>query len=336
MSEKEFDLAATLQQIWRKRKKLSLWAITGGIFGFIIALSTPKEYTSTALLTPENGQKAANSSLGGLASMMDIDLNSSSDGISSALYPEIISSSPLLLEFASLEVKDNDTTMPLSTYILEHQNLAWWSYIFSAPSRLIDLFSSNDNKDESFKSSAYLQKQFVAQLRNSLNTSIDKSTGVITLKVTLQNPKISKTLCDTLIQSLERYVNNYRTAKTRNALISSTKMLEEARTKFYHADNLYAKAIDRNQNIISQRAAIELERLKSQRDLDYQIYTQLSLQVGSDKIRLSQSKQILTIIEPPTTPLKPSKPNTKFTVAAFALLAALVFYAKTAYKTLRE
>ncbi len=335
MSYKEFDFTETLKAIWHRRKAATLHLIAGGILGFLIALSTPKEYTSETLLTPENKSKSTNSSLGGLASMMDINMSNSPDGITSLLYPDIIYSSPLLLEFANLKVEYDQEEIPLHSYLLEHREMAWWNYILTAPSLLIELFSGEKPHSEPFLSSPYLQKMYCSELRNSITTSVDKSLGTISIKVSLQDPKIAKTLLDSLVIGLEKYVNNYRSTKTLKTLASTTKMLEDAKAKFYTADSNYASAIDKNQNIISKSAAIHLERLKNEREIAYQIFAQLSLQAANDKVKLQESRQIITAIEPPTTPLKPSKPNTKLLIIAFAILSLGFFSIRVALKGIK-
>ncbi|MFI3287695.1 MAG: Wzz/FepE/Etk N-terminal domain-containing protein [Rikenellaceae bacterium] len=335
MNYKEFDFTETLKEIWHRRKAATLYVIAGGILGFLTALSTPKEYTSETLLTPENKSKSTNSSLGGLASMMDIDMSNSPDGITSPLYPDIIYSSPLLLEFANLKVEYNKEEIPLHSYLLEHKEMAWWSYALAAPSLLIELFSNEKPHSEPFHSSPYLQKMYCSELRGSITTSVDKSLGTISIKVSLQDPKIAKTLLDSLVRGLEKYVNDYRSTKTLKTLASTTKMLEDAKAKFYTADSNYANAIDKNQNIISKSAAIHLERLKNEREIAYQIFAQLSLQAANDKVKLQESRQIITAIEPPTTPLKPSKPNTKLLIIAFAILSLGFFSIRVALKVIR-
>lgn len=76
-----------------------------------------------------------------LAAMAGINLGTSSgeDALSPELYPDIVSSTPFLIELFDVKVKDQkakvDTT--LYAYLKEEQRSPWWSAIFSAPFKVL-------------------------------------------------------------------------------------------------------------------------------------------------------------------------------------------------------
>ena len=73
--------------------------------------------------------------------MAGINLGTSSgeDALSPELYPDIVSSTPFLIELFDVKVKDQkakvDTT--LYAYLKEEQRSPWWSAIFSAPFKVL-------------------------------------------------------------------------------------------------------------------------------------------------------------------------------------------------------
>ena len=79
--------------------------------------------------------------MGALAAMAGINLGTSSgeDALSPELYPDIVSSTPFLIELFDVKVKDQkakvDTT--LYAYLKEEQRSPWWSAIFSAPFKVL-------------------------------------------------------------------------------------------------------------------------------------------------------------------------------------------------------
>ena len=69
--------------------------------GLIIAFSIPKAFTTTVKLAPETTDATSKmSNLGGLAAMAGIDLGSASGqaAMSPNLYPDIVHSTPILME----------------------------------------------------------------------------------------------------------------------------------------------------------------------------------------------------------------------------------------------
>ena len=65
--------------------------------------------------------------------------SSGEDALSPELYPDIVSSTPFLIELFDVKVKDQkakvDTT--LYAYLKEEQRSPWWSAIFSAPFKVL-------------------------------------------------------------------------------------------------------------------------------------------------------------------------------------------------------
>ena len=135
--EQEIDLIELAQKLWKERKFLLKGCGIAVVVGLIVAFSIPKEYTTTVKLAPETQDAAKKSSLGGLAAMAGINLNAAAgaDAISPDLYPDVVQSTPFLLELFPVEVtdKEKELSTTLYDYMSEHQRKAWWGYIVSAP-----------------------------------------------------------------------------------------------------------------------------------------------------------------------------------------------------------
>lgn len=335
--EKQIDLTAIFKSVINSRKKVFRWAIAGLIIGIVIALSIPKQYTSTIKIAPEGESKNLGATAGALASMMGVASSTSSDGINEKVYPEIIKSTPFLLEFAPIEVDFDGRKMPLSDYILEYTKRPWWSYVIGFPSQAIGWIKSigsTESEMQSIANSPAIQYGFAGMLGNGLKVETDSKIGIITITSTFQDSKITKTISDSLIVKLQRYMSNYRTAKTRNTLESTTQLLDEAKSRYYVADEEYARALDRNQNLISKRAEVAIERLQNERDLAYQVYLQLAQQVESLNIKLQEEIPVATIIEPATTPISPSAPSVMLIIVLWTFLCAFISAISIVIKTL--
>lgn len=333
---KDIDMIVLIRKIWGAKTKIFRWIIYGILIGIIVVISTPKEYTSIVKVAPE-GQKNSNSA-GALASMMGITGGGvAQEGVNETLYPEIISSTPFALEFVDIAIEYNGEKMPFSEYILKHQKKPWWNYVVGFPFQLYGWIASigRERPDTlTIKNTPSIKYAYVASFVKKINMQVDSKKGFMTINSTFQDPIIAKIILDSLVVQLQAYMTNYRTAKTRSDLESNCRMLEIAKQNFYEADEKYANAVDRNNNLISQSASIKLNRLRDERDLTYQIYTQLATQVENDRVKLQAETPIVTVIEPVTVPVRPTKPNGLMIIVAFAFLGGFVFVARIVFKDL--
>ena len=154
--EQEIDLIELAQKLWKERKFLLKGCGIAVVVGLIVAFSIPKEYTTTVKLAPETQDAAKKSSLGGLAAMAGINLNAAAgaDAISPDLYPDVVQSTPFLLDLFPVEVtdKEKELSTTLYDYMSEHQRKAWWGYIISAPFKalgaVVSLISGDEEESE--------------------------------------------------------------------------------------------------------------------------------------------------------------------------------------------
>lgn len=138
------DWMDILRRIYTIRKTLYKAAGVGVVLGIIIALSIPKQYTVTVTLSPEmSGDKAG----GGLASLASSFLgggaSSSPDALNATLAPDIVASTPFILELFNIRVQTLDGKLgtTLVAY-LDEQKQPWWGYIKAAPGMAIGAIKS--------------------------------------------------------------------------------------------------------------------------------------------------------------------------------------------------
>ena len=134
--ELEIDWMEILRKIIAIRKTLYKAAGVGVVLGIIIALSIPKQYTVTVTLSPEMGGDKAGGGLASLASSFlgGAATSNSPDALNATLAPDIVTSTPFILELFNTRVQtlDNELDTTLVTY-LEEEKSSWFSYIAKAP-----------------------------------------------------------------------------------------------------------------------------------------------------------------------------------------------------------
>lgn len=178
----EIDWMEILRKIIAIRKTLYKAAGVGVVLGIIIALSIPKQYTVTVTLSPEMGGDKANglaclasSFLGGGAS------SSSNDALNVTLAPDIVSSTPFILELFNTRVQtlDGKLDTTLIAY-LDEQKAPWFSYIVKAPNMGIKviktLFSENTDTTTVLNPFQLTEEEYkkVEGLRKSISAEVDK------------------------------------------------------------------------------------------------------------------------------------------------------------------
>ena len=107
--EQEIDLIELAQKVWAERKLVKACGIAV-IVALVVAFSIPKEYATSVTLAPETGGKSVSGGIGALASMAGISLGASSgeDALSPELYPDIVSSTPFLINLFDVRVKSEE------------------------------------------------------------------------------------------------------------------------------------------------------------------------------------------------------------------------------------
>lgn len=329
----EIDLAELARKLWLQRKFIFKACGVGAVIGLIVAFSLPKEYKTEVKLSPENSQNNKMGQLGGLAAMAGINLGgavSSEDALSVELYPDIVQSTPFLLEFIQMPVETQNGKLrtTLYDYLTQHQRTAWWSYITGAPFQLLGwgiglLSEKPPEKDVSEIDPFQLsreQESFIHTLRQAITVEGDKKSGAISGFVVMQDPLVSALVMDSVLTRLQHYITDYRTSKAKHDLVFTEKLYREAKAAYYEAQQAYARYTDENRNVISARSMTEEERLKNEMELAYNVYNQMAQQLEMNRVKVQEQTPVYTVIEPAKVPLRAYKPNKIMIVVGFVFL----------------
>ena len=285
--EIEIDLVDIFRKIIAIRRKLYKAIGVGFIIGMIVAVSIPKQYTVKVTLSPEMGSSKGGNGLAGLAASF---LGSSAD---------IVSSTPFLLELLDMKValSDERTDITLMDY-LDRQSSPWWNYVIGLPGMVIggvkSLFNSDDNDNSLNKvksGTIELTKEEgikVNVLKKNISASVDKKTAITSVSVTLQDPKVTAVVADSVVHKLQECIVGYRISKAEEDCIYLEKLYKERQQEYYVAQKKYADYVDTHDNLILQSVRAEQERLQNDMNLAYQVYSQVAnqLQVASIGLRI--------------------------------------------------
>lgn len=329
--ELEIDWMEILRKIIAIRKTLYKAAGVGVILGIIIALSIPKQYTVTVTLSPEMSSDAKAS--GGLASLASSFLggaagSSSPDALNATLAPDIVASTPFILELFNTRVQtlDGKLDTTLVAYLDEQRN-PWWEYIMKAPGMAIgaikSLFSEKVDTTSLLNPFQLTEKEAakVKGLRQSILAEVDKKTAMTTITVTLQDPKVTAIVADSVVAKLQQYIIDYRIKKAKEDCAYLEELYKERQQEYYDAQSKYAHYFDSNRNIAFQSVRAEQERLQNDMNLAYQVYSQVAQQLQVARAKIQEEKPVFAVVEPASIPLEPSGTSRKTILLGIVFLA---------------
>lgn len=330
--ELQIDWMGILRQVLAIRKTLYKAAGIGLIIGILIALGTPKQYTVSITLSPEMGSGKSGSGLASMAaSFLGGSIGSDSpDALNATLAPDIVASTPFLLELFDARVVSQDKQIDTTfTAYLDEQKSSWMGYVLKAPGMAISgiksLFSEKKEKTETIQEGTIeLNEEDAAKLeglRQQITAEVDKKTAITTLSVTLQDPKVTATIADSVVSKLQQYITAYRTSKAKEDCQYLEKLYKERQQEYYDAQQRYARYVDANSNVVFQSTLAERERLQNDMNLAYQVYSQVAQQLQVARAKVQEEKPVFAVVEPAVVPLNPSGTSRKVIVLGFLFLA---------------
>ena len=316
--EQEIDLMDYARKLWISRKVLFKAAGIAAVLGVIIALTTPRQYTVNVTLAPESGK--AGGSLSSLASMFGvggISMGNDADALNVLLYPNILESTPFILDLMDTPVKTIDEELPdttLSVYLTEYTSNSLIANVISLPFRalggLISLFVTEEEEQVPDTINPFQltkdQADIVKGIKQLVVANVDKKTGITTISVTMQDPMVAAIMTDTVVYKLKEHITKYRVSKAEEDYKYWEKLYQQHKEEYYEAQKNYAEYTDANKNVILQSVSIEQERLQNEMSLAFQTYSNVANQLQMAKAKVQEAKPVFALVEPATVPLKPS------------------------------
>lgn len=324
--QESVDLLPYIRTALKSWKTLLLWASCAAVMGIVIGFSTPRTYTTRAVVAPELTTRANSGGLSSLASLAGINMNSLAltDAMHPDLYPEIISSTNFYIDLFDMPVtiveKDSTITTDLYDYIANHTRQPWWNYVLGAPRMAVgavkNLFSSADEFEDAEGHACMdslrltrQQEMVVKYMHKNITASVEKKTYVLSLKVTMQDRMVAADLANYVVEKLQKFVLRYRTEKTQETVDYYEKIYEETHADYLAAQKAYAYYADTHQGVVSQGARVELQHLQNEAQLKYQMYNQTAQNLLAARAKVQQESPVLVVIQSGWAPQngKPSK-----------------------------
>ena len=323
------DLRVVAKKIWKK-KKLFFWTLP---IAFVLScayiLSIPRYYTTDVKLAPEMESSMSGGTLGSIAASFGFDLSDmqTSDAITPLLYPDLMEDHKFVTDMFNITVvsKDGDLRCSYYDYLKTYQKKAWWNYPIMW---LVSLFpkETETNGPADKKDPYYLSKKddrIAEKIRDNINISLDKKTGVITIDVKAQDPVICKTLADSMMVRLQNFITDYRTNKARVDVEYYKKLTADAKQEYERARQRYGSYADANMDIVLESYRAKRDDLENDMQLKYNTYSTMNTQLQAAMAKVQERTPAFTLVKGAAVPIMPSGPKRMIFVAAMLFLTIL-------------
>ena len=340
IQEDEIDLIALAKTFWKGKPILLKSILLFGIIGFLVAISSPKEYIAQTVMVPQVGDGQSKlGGLGGLAAMAGINISTGSTGseLSPTIYPRIMASIPFQLELMKtpLKFKDSEKAVTLFEYNSKVSKPSFMGYIMKytigLPGVVLGAIKGKALAEELIESDTKQPLQLTEEQRDGrkiisqiVSLEVNAKEGYLTLTSKMSEALPAAQLAQRAQELLQQYIIEYKIKKTKVNLDFVQQRYDETEKKFQTAQERLAQFHDRNKNMSSAIAGTEGERLTSQFNLVYGVYSELAKQLEQAKIQVKQDTPVFTVIEPVSVPTERSKPNRPMILFIWIFLGGVV------------
>ncbi|MDO5664503.1 MAG: Wzz/FepE/Etk N-terminal domain-containing protein [Bacteroidia bacterium] len=339
----EIDLKDILVKLWQQRKFILIVTAVFFLLGIFIAFTSPVSYSASCTVVPQTGNKGGGN-LGGLASMMGVNLGSAMSGetLSPSVYPHIVKSAPFGKEIMAtpITVKKSSTPITLYEYYTDkkYQPKSFLNgvkkYTIGLPETILSAVrSGSKTEDNSIIYADTLTGEIVTltddekDVYDIINANIqfesNSKDGYIKLGYTFPEAEAVAVISQQLYNVLERYVKNFKAQKEQDNLRFVQASYNEARRDFLQKQTNLAAYQDANRGLVTATAQATERRLSSEYDIAFTIYNELAKQLEQAKLSVKQSTPVLTVIDPVVVPHEKSAPKKSMIMAVFLMLGLI-------------
>lgn len=323
VKEDEIDLIDLARTLWRERWRIIKTIIIFTILGLLVALFSEKEYEASTIMVPQLNNPS--SQLGGLSSLaslagFNMDMNAGENVVSPMLYPMIISSTSFQLEIMNAEYQFEEMEKPMS--LLDYYMTIYKPGLFGFLKKytiglpgVIRSAIQGEQHDKVSDSKSGTIKLTVDQYKtgkiidNNLSLAVNDKDGYLTLESRFHQASLAAQVAQESQKLLQEYVTKFKVEKAAAQLEFISERYEENKSEFEEAQSKLANFRDANKNISSEIMRTQEERLQSEYQLAFDVYSELAKQLEQSLIKVEENTPVFSIIEEVVVPFERSKPK---------------------------
>lgn len=341
IKEDEIDLIELLQTVWNGRKTVLKFVVVFFLLGLFVAIFSPKEFTANTVVAPQGQSNKSGGNLGGLAAMAGISLGGGggSSDVSPLLYPKVVKSVPFLRELLKVPLKFEglDKEVTYEEYYTNHQKFnllgAVKKYTIGLPGVILGAFKGRGKEEEvnvkveeeiGIYKITKKEKALFGLIRGQLKVETNDEEGFVELSFSMPEAEPSAKMVQKAQLLLQGFITDFKVNKVKEELMFIEERYEEAKKDFDKKQYTLANFRDRNRGLSTSRSQTRLERLQSDYNLAFGVYSELAKKLEMQRIEVKKNTPVFTIIEPVSVPVQKSKPRRAMILVVWLFLGVVL------------
>lgn len=328
-AEDEIDLIALAKTIWDSRRFIIKTVIVFAVLGVAVALLSPKEYTASSTMVPQ--LSSSSTKMGGLSSLaamagFDLNMDNSTKDLSPYVYPQIVQSVPFQLELMNTLYSFSDVDHPVSLfeYYTEYSKPGFLSivkkYTIGLPFVILGAIKGEPDEEQPLTGAVDKEKTIrltkdQEDIRKILAGNVSLETndkdGYVVLSSSFHEAKLAAQVAQKAQELLQASITEFKIEKAKAQLDFIEERYAEKKAEFEKAQAALAEFRDRNKNVTSALARTQEERLQSDYQLAFDVYSQLAQQMEQAQIKVKEDTPVFAVIKPVTVPLEDNNSGAK-------------------------
>lgn len=341
--DNQADLVELIQRMWINKVLIIIVTSVFVVLGLLVALFSPKEYTSACDVVPQASDSSALSRMGSLAALAGINLDQMQNvkTLSPLVYKNIMESTTFRKELMQTPLNFKEIDHPISFYEYctneEYNKPSIGEYIIKytvgLPFVILkairgeqpspDYGALNQSGDSSIETVTKEEYECLKALDDCITLRLDDKKGYVTISANMPEAVAAAQMAQATLELLQRYITEFKIEKVQSNLDFVQDRYNEAKSNFEDIQSRRAKFRDANQNTTRYSAHAELEKLDAEYSLALNLYKELSTQLEQTKISVKETMPVLTVITPVTVPFKKSKPKRVVILFAYTFFGVL-------------
>ena len=341
--DNQADLVELIQRMWINKVLIIIVTSVFVVLGLLVALFSPKEYTSACDVVPQASDSSALSRMGSLAALAGINLDQMQNvkTLSPLVYKNIMESTTFRKELMQTPLNFKEIDHPISFYEYctneEYNKPSIGEYIIKytvgLPFVILkairgeqpspDYGALNQSGDSSIETVTKEEYECLKALDNCITLRLDDKKGYVTISANMPEAVAAAQMAQATLELLQKYITEFKVEKVQSNLDFVQERYNEAKSNFEDIQSRRAKFRDANMNTTRYSAHAELEKLDAEYSLALNLYKELSTQLEQTKISVKETMPVLTVITPVTVPFKKSKPKRVVILFAYTFFGVL-------------
>ena len=305
----EIDLIEIIKIVYRGKFTITIISAFFITIGVGIALLSDEIYTSSTTFITNNPENNSGSRLGGVASLVGINLGGSSNTgeIPTLMYPQVAQS----VEFKRLLINgfvDEKEETTMKEFMMDYY----------------DVRVESENKSTNNAYVSVLEDLLFQILdKKILSVGVDQKDGFITISVNMPNSEYAANTCVNAREILQEIIINNKIQSSKQNLSYSQEQLKSKRLEFEEIQNKLAFFNDSNLNMVSSSMINERDKLEADFQIMNAVIVELSKQVEENKLQVSKDTPVFSIVKEASMPVSRSYPKRTQLVLTFGVFGVI-------------